>query len=255
MKNRKRLYSLSSRVLVVCLVNVFNLGILQGKVIETDRGANPNRNFKVTHISQAGQITEIPAFEQGLGLTVRPYVRGDRIKESQGTPFENTETAGLDVLTRPEDDLAPRTNLLAARGYQNIWQESNLGFMVTAGDPLGRNGSYQVGADFDPSLGFAPWQGIYKVRFDLVRVASGDADIQLARARMDFFITPNFQLLNYVQYDNQTESLGLNCRLRWTYRSLLDVFVVYNRNWLDMNRMWVSDLNQFLIKIQYSWWH
>ncbi len=522
------------------------------RLLETDRWANPNRNFKVTHVSQAGQITGIPAFEQGLGLTVRPYVRGDRIKESQGEPFENTGTAGLDVMknfggnvtgllslntdfaetevdtrrvnltrfplffpekrtfflegsdiyefglgmgfhhtmdlipffsrriglveaevapldvsikatggvsrfsfgaldvvTRPVDDLAPRANLLAARGYQNIWRESKLGFIVTAGDPLGRNGSYQVGADFvyktsrfqgdknflvgvwglvtdredlgsdrtafgvavdfpndlwdisfnakrigadfDPSLGFVPWQGIYKVRFglaykprpdwswlrqmwyewfsdavwdvngqiykwsiftaplnwhlesgdrveiniypnyeriperfdltdevyieageynwiryrlelqsaskrkvsakiswwfgtwydgtmdqiqvtanwrpshhvnlaiegerDLVRVASGNADIQLARARIDFFITPNFQLLNYVQFDNQTESLGLNCRLRWTYRSLLDVFVVYNRNWLDMNRMWVSDLNQFLIKIQYSWRH
>lgn len=522
------------------------------RLLETDRWANPNRNFKVTHVSQAGQITGIPAFEQGLGLTIRPYVRGDRIKESQGEPFENTGTAGLDVMknfggnvtgllslntdfaetevdtrrvnltrfplffpekrtfflegsdiyefglgmgfhhtmdlipffsrriglveaevapldvsikatggvsrfsfgaldvvTRPVDDLAPRANLLAARGYQNIWRESKLGFIVTAGDPLGRNGSYQVGADFvyktsrfqgdknflvgvwglvtdredlgsdrtafgvavdfpndlwdisfnakrigadfDPSLGFVPWQGIYKVRFglaykprpdwswlrqmwyewfsdavwdvngqiykwsiftaplnwhlesgdrveiniypnyeriperfdltdevyieageynwiryrlelqsaskrkvsakiswwfgtwydgtmdqiqvtanwrpshhvnlaiegerDLVRVASGNADIQLARARIDFFITPNFQLLNYVQFDNQTESLGLNCRLRWTYRSLLDVFVVYNRNWLDMNRMWVSDLNQFLIKIQYSWRH
>ena len=530
----------------------FNVERRIQRLLETDRWANPNRNFKVTHVSQAGQITGIPAFEQGLGLTIRPYVRGDRIKESQGEPFENTGTAGLDVMknfggnvtgllslntdfaetevdtrrvnltrfplffpekrtfflegsdiyefglgmgfhhtmdlipffsrriglveaevapldvsikatggvsrfnfgaldvvTRPVDDLAPRANLLAARGYQNIWRESKLGFIVTAGDPLGRNGSYQVGADFvyktsrfqgdknflvgvwglvtdredlgsdrtafgvavdfpndlwdisfnakrigadfDPSLGFVPWQGIYKVRFglaykprpnwswlrqmwyewfsdavwdvngqiykwsiftaplnwhlesgdrveiniypnyeriperfdltdevyieageyhwiryrlelqsaskrkvsakiswwfgtwydgtmdqiqvtanwrpshhvnlaiegerDLVRVASGNADIQLVRARIDFFITPNFQLLNYVQYDNQTESLGLNCRLRWTYRSLLDVFVVYNRNWLDMNRMWVSDLNQFLIKIQYSWRH
>jgi hypothetical protein len=530
----------------------FNVERRIQRLLETDRWANPNRNFKVTHVSQAGQITGIPAFEQGLGLTVRPYVRGDRIREGQGEPFENTGTAGLDVMknfggnvtgllslntdfaetevdtrrvnltrfplffpekrtfflegsdiyefglgmgfhhtmdlipffsrriglveeevvpldvsvkatggvskfnfgvldvvTRPMDDLAPRTNLLAARGYQNIWQESKLGFIITAGDPLGRAGSYQagadfvyktsqfqgdknflfgvwglvagredlggdrtavgvavdfpndlwdisinakrIGADFDPSLGFVPWKGIYKVRFDLaykprpelswlrqiwyeffssavwdvngqiykwgiftapvnwhlesgdrveiniypnyeriperfdltddvyidageynflrfrlelqtaskrkvsakiswwfgtwydgkmdqiqvtanwrpshhlnlaiegernlVRVTSGDADIQLVRARMDFFITPNFQVLNYVQYDNQTKSLGLNCRLRWTYRSLLDVFVVYNRNWFDMNQMWISDLNQLLIKIQYSWRH
>lgn len=79
-----------------------------------------------------------------------------------------------------------------------------------------------------------------------------DADIPLTRARMDVFVTRNFQILNYVQYDNQTESLGLNCRLRWTCRSLLDVFVVYNRNWFDMEQRWLSDLNQFLVKIQYS---
>jgi hypothetical protein len=522
------------------------------RLLERDRWANPNLNFKVTHVSQAGQITDVPVFEQGLGLTVRPYVRGDRIRDGYEAPYENTGTAGLDVmknfggnvtgllsvntdfaetevdtrrvnltrfplfypekrtfflegsdiyefglgmgfhrtmdlipffsrriglvegevvpldasvkatggfgrfnfgvldvLTRPVGDLAPRTNLLAARGYQNIWQESKLGFIVTSGDPLGRKGSYQVGADFvyktsqfqgdknflvgvwglvtdredlgrdrtavgfsvdlpndlwdisfsgkrigedfDPSLGFVPWRGIYKVRFDvaykprpelswlrqmwyewfssaawdvhgkiyhwgiftapinwhlesgdriefniypnyeriperfyltdeiyidpgeynftrwrlelqtaskrrvfakvswwfgtwydghidqiqltanwrpthhlnlalegernLVRVSSGDADIQLARARMDLFITPSFQILNYLQYDNQTESLGLNCRLRWTYRSLLDVFLVYNRNWFDMENRWLSDLNQFLIKVQYSWRH
>ncbi len=520
--------------------------------LETDRWAAPNRNFKVTHISQAGQITSIPAFEQGLGLTVRPYVRGDRIKESYDKSFDNEATAGLDVMknfggnvtgllsvntdfaetevdsrrvnltrfptfypekrtfflegsdvyefglgmgfhhtmdiipffsrrigliegevvplnvsvkatgelskfafgaldvvTRPVSDLASRSNLMAARGYQSIWEESKVGFLVTSGDPLGRSGSYELGADFvyktshfqgnknflfgawglvtgredlggdrtalglafdlpndlwdisfnakrigsdfDPSLGFVPWKGIYKARFDvaykprpdwswvrqfwyemfssavwdvngqlykwgiftaplnwhlesgdriefnvypefekiperfyltddvyidageydflryrlefqtaskrkvsakvswwfgswydgeidqiqlqanwrpshhlnlavegernLIRVRSGDADIQLVRARMDFFITPDFQFLNYIQYDNQTESLGLNCRLRWTYRSLFDVFVVYNRNWFDMENRWMSDLNQFLIKIQYSWRH
>jgi hypothetical protein len=90
---------------------------------------------------------------------------------------------------------------------------------------------------------------------DLVRVVSGDADIQRLSARMDFFIIPDFQVLNYVQSDNQSKSLHLNCRLRWTYRSLLDVFVVTNRYWFDMSQMWVSDLNQFLIKIQYSWRH
>ena len=51
-------------------------------------------------------------------------------------------------MTRPVDELAPRTNLFAARGYQGVWEESRVGFIATAGDPLGRSGSYQVGGDF-----------------------------------------------------------------------------------------------------------
>ena len=528
----------------------FNVERRIERLLETDRWASPLLNYKVTHVSRAGILEPIPVFEQGLGLTVRPYVRGDRTKEGYGAPHVNDATAGLDikknfggnvsgllslntdfaetevdtrqinltrfpllypekrtiflegsdifdfglgmgfhnrfdlipfysrrigliegqvvpldlsvkatggvsrfnfgvldVMTRPVDDLAPRTNLVAARGYQGIWKESRVGFLATAGDPLGRPGSYQVGgdfiykttqfqgdknflvgvwglvaghddlgkdntafgfavdlpndlwdvsvsakrigADFDPSLGYVPWRGIYKARFDLaykprpalswlrqiwyelftslvmdvhgqvqqwsiftapvnwhlesgdriefniypnweriperfhitddvyidpgtyqwwryrlelqtagkrklaakaswwfggyydghlhqiqlaatwrpshhlnlalegetnlVRVSSGDADILLGRARVDLFITPSFQVLNYVQYDNLSDSIGVNCRLRYTYRSLLDIFLVFNHNWLEIDDIYRTDLNQFLLKVQYSW--
>jgi hypothetical protein len=348
---------------------------------------------------------------------------------------------------RSVDGLSPRTNLFAARGFQGIWAESRLGFLVTAGDPLGRSDAWQVGIDFvyktshfqgnknflfgiwglinnredlgddrtafgiavdypndlwdisfnfkrigedyHPSLGFVPWRGIYKanlnlnfkprpnwswvrqmmhefftqavwdldgkiyqwriftapinwrlesgdrIEFNIVpyyeripedfeiaddvfvkageynwwryrfefqsaskrrvttkiswwfgtmydgtmdqlqidltwkpshklnlgfqgerswgKLPSGDVDIQLARARVGLFLTPNFQILSFLQYDNITKSLGLNTRLRFTYRSLLDIFLVYNRNWLDTQGRFLSELNQFFIKFQYSW--
>lgn len=517
---------------------------------ETDRWAAPNRNFKVTNVSTAGQLTSLPVFQQGKGLTVRPYTLGNRIQNSPdeavaynfepgldimknfggnvtgllsiNTDFAETEvdtrrinltrfplffpekrtfflegsdifefglgmsfhhdrdlvpffsrsiglveeeTVPIDVavkatgntgrfsfgilnsLMRPVEGLSPRKNLFAARGFQSIWAESRLGFLVTAGDTLGRKNSWQAGVDFvyktsrfqgnknflagiwglvnnredlgsdrtafgfavdypndlwdislnfkrigedyDPSLGFVPWKGIYKANFNLVykprpewpwvrqmmhelfmqavwdldgkiyqwriftaplnwrlesgdriefniipyyeripedfeiaedvfvkageynwwryrlefqsaskrrvttkiswwfgtlydgtmdqlqvelawrpshrlnlgfegernwgNLKDGDVDIQLGRARVDFFLTPNFQVLTFLQYDNITKSLGLNTRLRFTYRSLLDIFVVYNRNWLDTQGRFLSELNQFFVKIQYSW--
>jgi hypothetical protein len=296
---------------------------------ETDRWASPNRNFKITNISQGGLLTMIPAFQQGKGLTVRPYVLGDRrrltpedsttsditggldvlknfggnvtgllsintdfaetevdtrrvnltrfplffpekrtfflegsdifefglgmgfhhfrdivpfhsrrigLVEGQAVPIDvaakATGSVGrfsfgvLDSLMRPVDGFTPRTNLFAARGFQGLWAESKVGFLVTAGDPLGRSNSWQagidflyktsqfqgdknilvgvwgllnnredlgkdrsafgfrvdypndlwdvsltfkrIGADFDPSLGFVPWKGIYKANFNLV---------------------------------------------------------------------------------------
>jgi len=82
---------------------------------------------------------------------------------------------------------------------------------------------------------------------------SGYVDIQLARARINFFLSPNFQMLSFLQYDNLTKSLGMNIRLRYTYRSLLDIFIVYNRSWLDINNIFQPQLNQFFVKIQYAW--
>lgn len=82
---------------------------------------------------------------------------------------------------------------------------------------------------------------------------SGPTDIILVRGKMNIFINPDFQIISYLQYDNQSHSLGMNTRIRWTYRSLLDVFLVYNRNWLEIDNRFSPMLNQFFVKIQYSW--
>ena len=78
-------------------------------------------------------------------------------------------------------------------------------------------------------------------------------DIQLVRGRIDFFLISNFQILNFLQYDNVTKSLGLNTRLRFAYRCLLDIFVVCKRNWLGIQGRFLSEMNQIFVKVQYSW--
>ncbi|MBN1221799.1 MAG: carbohydrate binding family 9 domain-containing protein, partial [Candidatus Aminicenantes bacterium] len=536
----------------------FNVERRIERLLETDRWAAPNRNFRVTNISQAGKLVSIPTFRQGRGLTIRPYTLGSRTHDEVDTTASNDIEAGLDILknfgsnvtgllsvntdfaeteadtrqvnltrfplffpekrtfflegsdifdfglglgtghqrdiipffsrriglietddeedegnqivplaiagkatgsidrfsfgilnslVEPVEGLSPRTNLFAARGYQGLWEESKIGFLVTAGDPLGRNNSWQagidfvyktstfqgnknflfgiwglvnnredlgkdktaigmkidfpndlwdvslafkrIGADYDPSMGFVPWQGIYKVNFDLTfkprpdwfwlrlmrheffthfvwdlsgriqqwrvfiapvnwqlesgdrfefnivpnmeripeefeitpevivktgkynwwryrlefhsaskrsittkftwwfgtlydgsmnqyqaelgwrpshhmnisfegewnkgRLSAGGVDIRLGRARFDMFVSPNLQILTYLQYDSLTKELGLNTRLRYTYRSLLDIFLVYNRNWLETSGTLRPEINQFFIKIQYSW--
>jgi hypothetical protein len=88
---------------------------------------------------------------------------------------------------------------------------------------------------------------------DKGNLSSGDVDIQLARARINLFLSPNLQILGFLQYDNLTKSLGMNTRLRYTYRSLLDIFIVYNRNWLETHNTFRPQMNQFFVKIQYAW--
>jgi hypothetical protein len=388
----------------------------------------------------------VPFFSRSIGLVEGETVPLDvAVKATGSTGRFNFGV--LNSLMRPVKGLSPRTNLFAARGFQSIWAESRLGFLVTAGDPLGIKNSWQVGLDFiyktshfqgdknflvgvwglinnredvgndrtafgvaidypndlwdisfnfkrigedyDPSMGFVPWKGIYKanlnlnfkprpnwswvrqmmhelfmqgvwdldgkiyqwriftapinwrlesgdrIEFNIVpyyeripeefeiaedvfvkageynwwryrlefhsaskrrvttqiswwfgsfydgdmdqlqvelawrpshrlnlafegernwgNLPTGDVDIRLGRARIDLFLTPNFQILSFLQYDNITKSLGMNTRLRFTYRSLLDIFVVYNRNWLDTQGRFLAELNQFFVKIQYSW--
>ena len=43
-------------------------------------------------------------------------------------------------------------------------------------------------------------------------------------------VSPDLSLAGYVQYDTESNSIGVNTRLRWTFRPVADLFVVYNHN-------------------------
>ena len=47
------------------------------------------------------------------------------------------------------------------------------------------------------------------------------------RARVN--ISPDLQFSSYVQYDTDSRSVATYSRLRWTFRPLGDLFVIYNR--------------------------
>ena len=226
----------------------FNVQRRIQRLLETDRWASPSRQYQVTQTSRAGLLTDLPAFDLGLGLTVRPAITtGGGVPEPGhdadgdfhpsldiwqrlgtnilGSLTVNTDFAEADVDTRrtnltrfplffPEkrgfflegsdifsfgigldQDIIPffsrriglvnsvevpiiagskingrtgQTNfgglavatdnkpgtvpdeavMAAGRVKQNIWEESWVGAIATAGDPLGRPGSWLGGLDF-----------------------------------------------------------------------------------------------------------
>ncbi len=71
------------------------------------------------------------------------------------------------------------------------------------------------------------------------------------RASVNF--SPDLQLNSYVQYDNESRSVGTNTRLRWTFDPLGDLFVVYNHSVSTLGDRWAFEANQLLVKLQYAW--
>jgi hypothetical protein len=67
---------------------------------ETDRWAGPERDYKVTQTSRAGLLTDLPRFELGLGLSIRPALRGGAARDSVGASLENRSHASLDATQR-----------------------------------------------------------------------------------------------------------------------------------------------------------
>lgn len=75
----------------------FNVQRRIQRLLETDRWASPERNFKVTQSFRAGRLTDVPDFSLGLGLTVRPSLVVGGGVPSPKADVEGTRDLSLDV--------------------------------------------------------------------------------------------------------------------------------------------------------------
>jgi len=87
---------------------------------------------------------------------------------------------------------------------------------------------------------------------DIGRLPTGDFTTNLVGNRLRINLSPDLSIASYVQYDTESESIGTNTRLRWTFRPVADLFIVYNHNVRSILDRWQLDSNQFLVKVQYA---
>jgi Domain of unknown function (DUF5916) len=81
----------------------------------------------------------------------------------------------------------------------------------------------------------------------------GDFVEAVYSGRVEFRYSSDLQLSSLLQYDNESESLGTNTRLRWTFHPLGDLFVVFNHNLArTINDRFRFDSNELLVKLQYA---
>lgn len=126
------------------------------------------------------------------------------------------------------------------RGDYGYWQfkpslQTSAARPVSAGFSL-RHGDFYAGhrADYRPSLHWRPSRHVtvgtaYELR--RVRLPQGDFDVHLASLRLNLALTPDLTWSTVVQYDNQGDDVGLNSRIRWTFRPGNEVFFVVNQGW------------------------
>jgi hypothetical protein len=63
------------------------------------------------------------------------------------------------------------------------------------------------------------------------RLPEGDFSENVYQLKADVFLTPRLGLMNYVQYDDISNELGLNVRFRWEIKPGNIVYLVYSKNW------------------------
>ena len=123
--------------------------------------------------------------------------------------------------------------------------------------------TYWFGGFYDGDLHQFEWSGAWNpmplvtVEFtgehNVGRLPSGDFTQTLVGNRLRINISPDLSVASYVQYDTDSDSIGVNTRLRWTFTPVADLFVVYNHNVRSLLERWQLESNQLLIKLQYAW--
>ena len=69
-----------------------------------------------------------------------------------------------------------------------------------------------------------------------VQLPQGDFVVRLARVGLDYIMSAKLSWVNLIQYDNATETTGINSRLHWIPEAGRELFVVLNHNLEDFDR-------------------
>jgi hypothetical protein len=122
--------------------------------------------------------------------------------------------------------------------------------------------TWWFGGFYDGDLDQLVWTGAWNptplitVEFtgerNVGRLASGRFTQTLVGNRLRLNVSPDLSIASYLQYDTDSDSVGVNTRLRWTFSPAGDLFVVYNHNVRQLLDRWQLDSNQLLVKCQYA---
>jgi hypothetical protein len=82
----------------------------------------------------------------------------------------------------------------------------------------------------------------------------GNFTQNLYGGRLQVNISSDLNISSFVQYDSESQSLGTNNRLRWTFAPRGDLFIVYNHNMHQpIEERWpVYASNQLIVKLSYG---
>ncbi len=102
-------------------------------------------------------------------------------------------------------------------------------------------GSYFGGdrTDWTGELTWRPsarFRGNVNYRYSEIDLPQGSFETRLVAAGIDFMFTPTLSWVNLIQYDNVTETAGINMRFHWIPEAGREVYFVINHNVEDHDR-------------------
>jgi hypothetical protein len=117
-----------------------------------------------------------------------------------------------------------------------------------------RSGGFYDGnrQDYEASVEWRPSSRFFtSVDYELndIHLDEGSFVVRILRVRANFLFSPQVSWNNFIQFDNESDSLGINSRLRWEFEPGREAFVVLNQGWNIDDGRWHSDGSELTIKL------
>jgi len=101
------------------------------------------------------------------------------------------------------------------------------------------------------------WQTGLTVNQNFGTLDQGKFVERLWQLNLAYAFNPNLVLTSFLQYDNESQNVGNNMRLRWTIKPGNDLFIVWNRGWKRLiltpgDMSLVPDSELFAIKLRWT---
>ena len=123
----------------------------------------------------------------------------------------------------------------------------SVGFWLRLGDYYsGTRSDYRGEFNWRPSR-FFTLNTAYEVRE--IQLREDDFEVNIASARVNLAFTPDLTWSTVVQYDNVSKQVGLNSRLRWTWRPGNDLFLIVNQNWEYDDGRFIKPNSEIILKV------
>jgi hypothetical protein len=109
--------------------------------------------------------------------------------------------------------------------------------------------------EFEASMN---WNPSSILNFELIgthnigRLPYGDFEQTLIGLRVRYNVSPDLQINSFIQYDTDSQTVGVNARIHWIYHPQGDLFIVYNDNTFNGSERWELVNRQLLIKARYN---
>ncbi len=156
---------------------------------------------------------------------------------------ESGERIGFEVVLNrdvlPDDFEVARGVILPAGSYDFAnyrFEISTASHRPAAFDLSYRFGDFYSGRYDDVNIGLTlKCKGYMSLALNtnLVRgrLPQGSFSENVYQVKADIFLSPDFGLMNYIQFDDISNQLGWSARLRWQVSAGNVIFIVYNKNW------------------------
>ena len=97
----------------------------------------------------------------------------------------------------------------------------------------GERNNIEVETTWFPTRHF---RGFVSYGYNDIELPEGDFTLKLARVGLDIIFSNTLSWASLVQYDNGSETIGINSRLHWVPEAGREGFIVLNHNLLDLDR-------------------